>query len=268
MPAHTAGRPSTGAASATHEVRGGDGMRRPLRVAAAQSEIVTGDLVGNVARHAGAVRAARARVVVFPEMSLTGYELRAPVVDPRDPALEPLVEACEQTGTLALVGAPIGAAASRHIGMLQVDATGVRVAYRKVHLGVEERRHLEPGDGTAVLDVDGWRVGLAICKDTSVASHDDALAAEGVQVYVAGVLEHARDVRTINERARRIADARGMWVVVASYAGGAPWGFDEAAGHSCICGPDARLRAAAGREPGQIVAEDLNPATDGRAGPG
>ncbi|MBY8850513.1 hypothetical protein [Saccharothrix longispora] len=46
--------------------------------------------------HAEAVRAARARVVVFPELSLTGYHFDAPVVSPDAPA--PLVAACAETG--------------------------------------------------------------------------------------------------------------------------------------------------------------------------
>ncbi|RQX35997.1 carbon-nitrogen hydrolase family protein, partial [Micromonospora chalcea] len=60
-------------------------MRTPLRIAVAQPLTRSGDVAGNAARHADAVRAAAARVVVFPEMSLTGYELDAAPLDPDDP---------------------------------------------------------------------------------------------------------------------------------------------------------------------------------------
>ena len=50
--------------------------------------------------HAAAVRTAGARVVVFPELSVTGYELDAPAVDPDDPRLGPIVAACAETGAL------------------------------------------------------------------------------------------------------------------------------------------------------------------------
>lgn len=53
------------------------------------------------------MRAAGARVVVFPELSLTGYELDAHAVAVDDIALAPLVEACAATDALALVGAPV-----------------------------------------------------------------------------------------------------------------------------------------------------------------
>ncbi len=59
-------------------------MRPPLTIAAAQPACVPGDLAATARAHADAVRAARARVVVFPELSLTGYELAAGPVAPDD----------------------------------------------------------------------------------------------------------------------------------------------------------------------------------------
>ena len=57
----------------------------------------------NARAHAAAVRAAGARVVVFPELSLTGYHLDAPTVPHDDPRLAPIVDACADTRSLALV---------------------------------------------------------------------------------------------------------------------------------------------------------------------
>ncbi|MCM0676825.1 carbon-nitrogen hydrolase family protein, partial [Micromonospora phytophila] len=107
-------------------------MRTPLSIAVAQPPCVAYDAAANAARHADAVRAAAARVVVFPELSLTGYELDAPAVDVDDPRLAALVAACAATGTLALAGAPV---AGEHIATLAVDGGGARVAYRKMWLG-------------------------------------------------------------------------------------------------------------------------------------
>ena len=83
-------------------------MREPLRIAVAQPVCVRHDVAGNAVRHARVVRSARARVVVFPELSLTGYEL----------------DAATMTGTIenALTGKP--AVASRdgrgqEIGIMQ-----------------------------------------------------------------------------------------------------------------------------------------------------
>lgn len=48
-------------------------MREPLPIAVAQPLCVPYDVAANAAAHAAAVRSAGARVVVFPELSLTGY---------------------------------------------------------------------------------------------------------------------------------------------------------------------------------------------------
>ncbi|MGI5521280.1 carbon-nitrogen hydrolase family protein [Micromonospora sp. CA-259024] len=229
--------------------------RTPLRLAAVQPPCVPRDVAANAGAHADAVRAARARVVVFPELSLTGYELDAPVVSVDDPRLAPLVEACAETGALALAGAPV---AGDHIAMLAVTGAGVTVAYRKMWLGDAESRRFRPGDTPVVLTVDGWRVGLAICKDTGVTAHASRTAALGIDVYAAGVLELARDSAVTDQRAHRIATAHRVWVVVASFAGSTGGGYTEAAGRSGVWTPEGEVYARAGTEPGEVVSASVS----------
>ncbi|MCE0762612.1 hypothetical protein LWC35_06775 [Pseudonocardia kujensis] len=68
--------------------------RPPLTVVAAKPPCTARDVAANAHAHADTVRRPGARLVVFPELSLTGYELDAPALDPADPRLAPLVEAC------------------------------------------------------------------------------------------------------------------------------------------------------------------------------
>lgn len=229
--------------------------RTPLRLTAAQPLCVPLDVAANALAHADAVRAARARVVVFPELSLTGYELDAPVVPTDDPRLAPLVRACADTGALALAGAPV---AGDHIGVLAVTGAGVTVAYRKMCLGGAEARRFRPGDTPAVLTVDGWRVGLAVCKDTGVAEHAQRTVALGVDVYAAGVLESVQDTAVVHERAHRIAVTHRVWVAVASFAGSTGGGYTEAAGRSGVWTPRGEVRARAGTAPGEVVGASID----------
>jgi predicted amidohydrolase len=117
-------------------------MREPLVIAVAQPPCVAYDVAANALTHAATVRAAGARVMVFPELSLTGYELDAPAISADDPRLAPIVEACADTGALALVGAPVqDEAGARHIGMLAVDG-GVAVARAGTETGAITRATL------------------------------------------------------------------------------------------------------------------------------
>jgi predicted amidohydrolase len=234
--------------------------RLPLTVVAAQPPCTARDVAANARAHADAVRRAGARVVVFPELSLTGYELDAPALDPADPRLAPLVEACADAGALALAGAPLPlAGGGRSLGVLAVDGTSARIAYRKMCLGGAEPGHFTPGTEPAVVAVDGWRLGLAICRDTGVPGHAARTAALGIDAYVAGALDTPEDAAVQEDRARRIGRDHGVPVVVASFAGPTGGGYDRTAGRSGIWAADGTLLARCGTGPGETARAVLVP---------
>jgi predicted amidohydrolase len=236
-------------------------MREPLTVAVAQPPCVSHDVRANAVAHAAAIRAADAHVVVFPELSLTGYELDADPIALDDPLLAPVVDACAETGSLALVGAPVETERGRtHIAMVGVDGGGATLRYSKIWLHGSEAERFSPGPEPALIELRGWRLGLAICRDTGVAQHAADTAALGIDAYVAGVAETADRADVQDERARRTALAHGVWVAVASFAGPTGEGFDDTAGGSAIWSPDGVAIARAGREPGDIARATLGEA--------
>jgi predicted amidohydrolase len=224
-----------------------------LSVAAAQPPVQAKNVALNAVTHAEAVMAAKARLVVFPELSLTGYELDAGPVVTTDPALSPIVAACAATGSVALVGAPIEEGRRRFIALLRVDGSGVDVAYRKSHVGGDEVGRFSAGDGPTVIEIDGWRIGLGICKDTGVAGHTAGTAALGVDVYAAGLVHAPEELEEQDARGRRIAATCDAHVVFASFAGATGGGFDETAGASTIWAPDGSVVARATDAPGDIA---------------
>jgi predicted amidohydrolase len=238
-------------------------IRPSLTVAAAQPLCSSRDVAANALAHARLIRAAHARVLVFPELSLTGYELDAEPVDADQPELLPIVRACAETETVALVGAPIGGRDGRpHIAMLRVMPDGVDVAYRKCHLGGEEAARFAPGDGPAAVVVDGWRIGLGICRDTGAEQHVRATAALDIDLYAAGLVHDHTELGMQEDRAVRIARTCEAHVVLASFAGPTGGGFERTAGVSSIWTADGTAVARAGREPGEFVRAALGRAGD------
>jgi len=226
---------------------------RSLVLAVAQPPVIPLDVARNAVIHAAVVRASAARVVVFPELSLTGYELDAPLLTEDDPRLEPLIAACAATDTIALAGAPVG---GPHIAMLAIDQDGARVTYRKQHPHHTEERFL-PGPGPEVLEVDGWRLGLAICRDINVPEQAAAVGALGIDAYVAGVVDHPTAAAEAADRARQISTAYGVWVAFSSFAGPTGGGYPETAGRSGIWTPAGRVAARTGGAPGEIARATL-----------
>ena len=227
---------------------------RSLILAVAQPAVHPLDVAANAARHAAAVRASAARLVVFPELSLTGYDMDAPLVAPDDPRLQPLIDACAATDTIALAGAPIG---GPHIAMLLIDGGGARVAYRKLYPHGTAEARFRPGPAPEVIEVDGWRIGLGICRDTGVAEHAEVTAALGIDAYVAGVVEGPDDAATLAERARRVSTTYGVWTAFASAAGHSGPAYPATAGHSGIWAPNGTVAARTGRAVGEIARATL-----------
>ena len=225
-----------------------------MRIAVAQPSVVAYDVAANAATHAAVVRAAGARLVVFPELSLTGYNLDAPALTVDDPRLAPLVEACADADAYALAGAPVADPDGREfIALLLIDGSGVTVAYRKIHLHPPEDQRFAPGDKHVVLALGSRRLGLAICRDASIPEHAAATVAEGAEVYVATTLNSREDPR--DERMAARATANGVHVALACGAG--QDGPLMAAGGSGVWRPDGTVIAQAGATPGEVVVIDL-----------
>jgi predicted amidohydrolase len=234
-------------------------MRTPLSIAVAQPRCVPYAVAANVAGHAATVRRAAARVVVFPELSLTGYHMDAPNVALDDPRLGPLIDVCAELDALALAGAPVaGVAGQSHVGLLGVDRTGARIVYRKLYPGAEEAGRFAPGPAPVAIEVDGWRLGLAICRDTSIPQHSADTAALGIDAYVACTLMFDHETSLQNERSADIARRHQVWVAVASFAGSTGEGYDRCAGSSGVWAPDGTLLSQTGPEPGAFARVELD----------
>lgn len=233
-------------------------MRQPLSLAVAQPRCVPGDARGNGRGHARAVREAGARIVVFPELSLTGYELDAALVGPDDAALAPIVEACRSTGSVALVGAPVpGPGGRAYIAVLAVSAAGAAMLYRKQWIGGDEAARFSPGDEPTVTEVDGWRIGVGICRDTGIGDHVERMAALDIDLYAAGLVHRADELAEQERRAVRIAGRCRAYVAFASFAGPTGGGYQQTAGSSAIWSPAGDVLAQAGTGPGDLARATL-----------
>jgi predicted amidohydrolase len=213
----------------------------------------------NARAHASLIRSARARVIVFPELSLTGYELDAELVSPGDQALATIVEACADANSVALAGAPVAGIDGRpHIGTLHIGPDGIDVAYRKCYLGGEEPVRFAPGGGPVAFELDGWRIGLGICKDTGVEQHILATAGLDVDLYAAGLVHLPSELDMQENRAIRIARACAAYVAFASFAGPTGGGFGHTAGVSSIWTTHGTAITRTGSQPGELARATLS----------
>lgn len=235
---------------------------QPLTVAVVQQEPTWGDVPAAVARHATAVRAAGdqgARLAVFPELSLTGYDLAFLTSEPGasawfapdDARLDPLRDACAASGVTALVGAPVRDSAHRLLAALRVDPSGDVHVHAKSHLHGAEHAVFESRPPSEPFELDGWKVGVAICFDLAHPTHAAAAAAAGADLYAAGVVYDAGDARRFDVHgAARAVDQR-LVVAAANYAGDRPGA--TSCGASAVWHPDGSVLALAGQDEQVLV---------------
>ncbi|GAA4861370.1 carbon-nitrogen hydrolase family protein [Saccharopolyspora rosea] len=205
-----------------------------------------------------------ARLLVCPEMSLTGYNIAERIPALAEPADGPLAaevgRIAAATGVAILHGFPELRGPHVHNSASLVSSTGETLAtYRKTHLyGDLDRAWFTPG-GTPVVQatVDGVRIGVLICYDVEFPEMARAHALAGTELllvptalmspydFVADTLVPAR------------AYENQLHVAYVNRCG------DEAdlhyCGRSCLIGPDGTelLRAGDGEE---LLVGDVDPA--------
>ncbi|MET3952318.1 carbon-nitrogen hydrolase family protein [Arthrobacter sp. UYEF36] len=229
-------------------------MTTTLTLSAVQYTALDGGIPANVAEHIRLIEDADdhgARLVVFPELSLTGYDLQG-LADPErwvtagDPRLDGLREICRRTGITAVVGAPFREAdGTPRLASLALHPNGGLEAGFKVWLHGREQPFFRAGDQAVILDLDGWRIALAICLDAARPVHAGGAAAAGADVYAVSARYAAgEDHRLALHLGARAMDHR-MFSVLANLGGTTDSG--PSAGGSGFWGPDGLvLRQAAG----------------------
>jgi N-carbamoylputrescine amidase len=147
---------------------------RTLRVALAQVDPALGEVEGNVRmvrEHIARARAEAADLVVFPELTLSGYSLGrvdedvALSVD--GPELAGLAE--EADALSCVVGFAEAGRVHTHNSAAYLERGELRHVHRKLYLPTydiwEERKHFTPGSAMRAFDTDGGRVAILICSD-------------------------------------------------------------------------------------------------------
>lgn len=126
-------------------------------------------IIDRLARKASAESA---RLLVLPEMSLTGYELRHGLDAHRipGPLTAALSEVARQADLYIVAGATELDGADLYNTLAMVGPDGYVGRYRKVHVSAVETAFWRSGGQGQVLDSDIGRVGFGICADMLFAT--------------------------------------------------------------------------------------------------
>jgi NAD+ synthase (glutamine-hydrolysing) len=147
-----------------------------LRVVLGQVNLLVGDVLGNAGKVEAWARQARddlhGDVIVFPELTLTGYP-------PEDLLLRPaIIRRCEEVlrgvarairGITVVVGYPEWGPEGLHNSAAVIQEGEIVAVYRKQYLPnysvFDEKRYFVSGADPCVVSIRGIPVGITICED-------------------------------------------------------------------------------------------------------
>ncbi|EST24361.1 hypothetical protein N566_25050, partial [Streptomycetaceae bacterium MP113-05] len=208
--------------------------------------------------------AAGARLLVAPELHLTGYALgdrTAELAEAADgPGARSVARIAAGHGLAVAYGYPERVGDAVHNSVQLVGPTGERLAnYRKTHLyGGYETAHFTPGDELVVqAELDGLRLGLLICYDVEFPETVRAHALAGTDL----LLVPTALMRPYEFVAETLLPARAwenqLYIAYADRCG--PEGEFDFAGLSCLAAPDGAVHARAGAGE-ELIIGDADPA--------
>jgi predicted amidohydrolase len=169
-----------------------------MKISVAQNRPVIGDIDANVAGHKKLIDLAAtngASVVVFPELSLSGYEPKiaaevATTVD--DPRFNDLQTLSNKHNIAVGSGIPIKNKHGITITMIIFQPGKPRTTYSKKYLHEDEEPFFVSGDNFPSLVVGNTKMSLAICYEISVPEHARVAANSNPSAYIASVAKFKR----------------------------------------------------------------------------
>lgn len=227
-----------------------------MKIALVQMECKVGEIEANVAAMVREIDAAAeqgADLVIFPEMSDTGYDMAAigRCAQPADGLPRRLLsEAARRRGIHVIAGLSLHEPDGRIFNTaVAFDRSGaVAGEYRKIHLfsgePIREQVFLQRGSQRTLVTIDGWNVGLMICYDLRFPEMARSLLLDGADAIV--LVSAWPAARIAHWRALAVARALENLCVVAAVN---RVGFDsgvELGGGSLLIGPMGAVAAECG----------------------
>ena len=208
------------------------------------------------AKHASRAAERGCDLILFPELSLTGYEppmAEHRAIEQTSPSLDPLAKIAVQHGLTIALGAPLRAHNGIMIGLVVLQPDGLRSKFAKTLLPTDEVPYFIPGDCCCDLLINGHRVTTGICFEAMQPSHGVAAIERGATIYAASVAKHEQGMAEAHCYFAAFAARHGVPVVLVN-AVGENGGFVSSGG-SAAWNAGGDLIDRLGSDPGLLIVD-------------
>ena len=194
-----------------------------MKICIAQTRAVTGDVNKNIDNHKKFAELAASRsaeMIIFPELSLTGYEptLAGELATTKDDKrFNELQELSDSKKIIIGAGMPIKTDDGVMIGMIIFQPYQPRQTYFKQHIHPDEEPYFINGEYKPVLVTKN--IAMAICYEISVPAHAEQACKNEAKIYVASVAKTATGVEKAIETLSETAKKYSMTVFMSNCVG-------------------------------------------------
>ena len=204
-----------------------------MKIASAQMTSIVGEVHHNIQVHLELIAAAtkdKVDLIIFPEMSITGYckeEGRALSMPINDPRLVALKNTAIANDIMIVAGAPIDIEGALYIGSFIFKPNGATDIYTKQYLhDGEEKFYASSFAYNPVLELKGERISFAICADIDHKQHALNAKRNGCTLYLASIFFTKKGIGTAHRQLSTYADELTFSVLMSNYTGKV-WSFES-----------------------------------------
>ncbi|MEM9820024.1 MAG: carbon-nitrogen hydrolase family protein, partial [Bacteroidota bacterium] len=197
-----------------------------MKLAAAQIQSRPGAIDFNLAEHLRCTQLATqlgAQLILFPEMSITGYvKARATALAfvPMDDRILPLKHLAQKQNIIIIAGAPIRHQQQLYIGSFVLFPEHSIRFYTKRYVHHTEADYFQSSfDHNPTIDLEGQKMGLAICADINHPEHPQALKDLGCTFYLPSIFDTEEAVKKAHRLLPQYAQTHRMHVLMANFYG-------------------------------------------------
>jgi len=194
-----------------------------MKICVAQIKPVKGDVTFNIQHHKTFIHLAveeSAEMIVFPELSITGYEpslAKELATTKEDERLEAFQQISDKNNIVIGVGIPLNSNNGIMIGMVIFQPHKPRETYVKQYLHADEFPFFILGQPLAPLIQ--HKIALAICYEISVPDHSEAAHENGAAIYIASVAKSVKGMEKAIENLSAIARKYSMITLISNCVG-------------------------------------------------
>ena len=182
-----------------------------MKICLAQTKSIKGDLSQNIQIHLDFIQSAvewGTDLIVFPELSLTGYEPRmaeALAKNFDDPIFDPFQKKSDKFNISIGTGMPLKTNRGIVIGMLIFQPNADRIYYAKQVLHPDEISCFVPGDKQIFLSKRKEKIALAICYEALDQAHFQNAKESGATIYLASTAKSQTGILKVNSHFSKIS---------------------------------------------------------------